>query len=616
MESWFDEPFLQATSRDRSQAKLRFGASLAMTLVLAVAGDWRAALAWAALALPLEGGLQAVMQPIAEGEPMTQLRGWGSVILRMLQSYLWIAAGLILWSAGGMAGRACGMGVFSALLLYVVARRDRSPALDIAHAPALIAPLLTTILFPSRWGGETALILLSLVQGGLAGYVLLGDLQRGAESRAAARRTPRAPPPAAEGSGPAGAGEETPSLAALMEAKRQAEAASQAKSAFLAVMSHEIRTPLNGVLGMTQALAADPTLTQAQRARLQTIRDSGESLLAILNDILDLSKIEAGKLELDHIAFAIGDVAESAHVSFKALARQKGLKFKLFVADAAKGAYLGDPTRVRQLLFNLISNALKFTDEGEIKLSVEAGADRGLVLSVSDTGVGIAPDRLERIFEKFEQADLSATRRHGGAGLGLAICRELCTLMGGTIGAESELGKGSRFTIALPLERAEAGAAKPAPAPEPVFEPAAPAEAGDLRILAAEDNPTNQLVLKALLAQVGVEPVVVENGKLAVEAWENGGFDLILMDIQMPEMGGMEATRAIREAETALGRPRIPIVALTANAMAHQVAEYEGAGMDAHVPKPIDAALLFGAIERLLAEAAEAGGAEPARLAS
>jgi len=611
MESWFDERFAQATSRDRRQARLRFGASLAMMLVLAVAGDWRAALAWAALALALEGGLQAIMRPIAEGEPPTPLRGWGAVILRMLQSYVWIAAGFILWSAGGPAGRACGMGVFSALLLYLIARKDRSPALAIAQAPALFAPLLTAILFPSRWGAEMALILISLIQGGLAGYVLLGDLQRGAQSQAPVRRTARVAPAVAEAAGPASLAEDTPSLESLIEAKRQAEAASQAKSAFLAVMSHEIRTPLNGVLGMTQALAADPALTQAQRARLHTIRDSGESLLAILNDILDLSKIEAGKLELEHVAFEIGDVAETAHASFKALARQKGLKFKLFVADRAKGAYLGDPTRVRQLLFNLVSNALKFTDEGEIRLAVEAGAKGGLVLSVSDTGVGIAPDRLERIFDKFEQADLSATRRHGGAGLGLAICRELCTLMGGTIGAESELGKGARFTVALPLERLGAGAAKPAAAPKP----AGPAEAQDLRILAAEDNPTNQLVLKALLAQVGVEPVVVENGRLAVEAWESGGFDLILMDIQMPEMGGMEAARAIRAAEAALGRPRIPIVALTANAMAHQVAEYEGAGMDAHVPKPIDTALLFGTIERLLSEPAEAGEGEPARQA-
>ena len=611
MESWFDERFAQATSRDRRQARLRFGASLAMTLVLAVAGDWRAALAWAAPALALEGGLQAIMRPIAEGEPPTPLRGWGAVILRMLQSYVWIAAGFILWSAGGPAGRACGMGVFSALLLYLIARKDRSPALAIAQAPALFAPLLTAILFPSRWGAEMALILISLIQGGLAGYVLLGDLQRGAQSQAPVRRTARVAPAVAEAAGPASLAEDTPSLESLIEAKRQAEAASQAKSAFLAVMSHEIRTPLNGVLGMTQALAADPALTQAQRARLHTIRDSGESLLAILNDILDLSKIEAGKLELEHVAFEIGDVAETAHASFKALARQKGLKFKLFVADRAKGAYLGDPTRVRQLLFNLVSNALKFTDEGEIRLAVEAGAKGGLVLSVSDTGVGIAPDRLERIFDKFEQADLSATRRHGGAGLGLAICRELCTLMGGTIGAESELGKGARFTVALPLERVAGGAAKPAAAPKP----AGPAEAQDLRILAAEDNPTNQLVLKALLAQVGVEPVVVENGRLAVEAWESGGFDLILMDIQMPEMGGMEAARAIRAAEAALGRPRIPIVALTANAMAHQVAEYEGAGMDAHVPKPIDTALLFGTIERLLSEPAEAGEGEPARQA-
>jgi CheY-like chemotaxis protein len=263
--------------------------------------------------------------------------------------------------------------------------------------------------------------------------------------------------------------------------------------------------------------------------------------------------------------------------------------------------------RVRQVLFNLISNALKFTEEGEIRLTIEPAAQGGLRLTVADTGVGIAADQLERIFGKFEQADASSTRRYGGTGLGLAICRELCALMGGRIEADSEPGRGTRFVITLPLERTAEGEA----AQEPEDAPEA-SEAGELRILAAEDNPTNQLVLKALLAQVGVEPEVVDNGALAVEAWAQGEFDLILMDIQMPEMDGMEATRAIRRQEEESGRRRTPIIALTANAMAHQVAEYEGAGMDAHVAKPIDIGVLFSTIENLLAEPAEAAPA-PAR---
>jgi CheY-like chemotaxis protein len=351
---------------------------------------------------------------------------------------------------------------------------------------------------------------------------------------------------------------------------------------------------------MTQALAADPTLTQGQRARLDMIRTSGESLLAILNDILDLSKVEAGKLELESIEFDLEAIAQGAHAQFKAMAVEKGLEFKLVIDPAAKGAYLGDPTRVRQVLYNLISNALKFTERGEIRVAIDQAPGAGLQLTVADTGIGMESAQLERIFDKFEQADASSTRRYGGTGLGLAICRDLCGLMGGSITAESEPGRGTRFTVHLPLpqvtDQAPAGAL-PAPAAEEEE-----ADPGALRILAAEDNPTNQMVLKALLAQVGVEPVVVDNGALALEAWSGGQFDLILMDIQMPEMDGMEATRAIRREEAASGRPRTPIVALTANAMSHQVAEYAAAGMDAHVPKPIDVAALFATIERLLSE--------------
>ena len=598
METWFDERFLAAAARDHAQGRLRLGVSLGAAALLALAGAWPAALAWAACVIPLELTLQGVMRPIAEGAPVSALRGWGTVILRMLLTYAWVAAGMILWSYGGAAGPACAMGVFSSLMLYLVSRREGSRALVIANLPALAGPWVTALLFPAGIAHQAAILLLSAAMAGLAGFSLWRDLGVGG-------RTPMARP---RGRSAAIGGDGDLSLETLVEAKRQAEAASEAKSAFLATMSHEIRTPLNGVLGMTQALAADPTLTQSQRSRLQTIRESGEALLAILNDILDLSKIEAGKLELEHIAFDIEEIAHNAHASFKSLAAQKGLKFKLAVEPAAKGWYLGDPMRVRQVLFNLISNALKFTEEGEIRLTIEPAAQGGVRLTVADTGVGIAPDQLERIFGKFEQADASSTRRYGGTGLGLAICRDLCALMGGRIEADSESGRGTRFVITLPLERTAEGEA----AAEPEAEAPEASDAGELRILAAEDNPTNQLVLKALLAQVGVEPEVVDNGALAVEAWAQGEFDLILMDIQMPEMDGMEATRAIRRQEEESGRRRTPIIALTANAMAHQVAEYEGAGMDAHVAKPIDIGVLFSTIETLLAEPAEAAPA-PAR---
>ncbi len=368
-----------------------------------------------------------------------------------------------------------------------------------------------------------------------------------------------------------------------------AEAANQAKSVFLATMSHEIRTPLNGVLGMAQAMAAEE-LSDRQRDRLSVIHRSGESLLAILNDLLDLSKIEAGKLELESIEFDLGEVARGAHSAFTALANKKGLSFCLDIEEAA-GRYQGDPTRLRQILYNLISNALKFTEEGEIRVVATRDAET-LVLSVRDTGLGISNENLCRLFGKFDQLDSSTTRQFGGTGLGLSICRELAHLMDGDILVESELGKGSCFTLRLNLPRigdAKAPAVL-APAPPPELTSAA------IRVLAAEDNTVNQLVLKTLLHQLGVDPTIVENGQAAVEAWESAQWDVILMDVQMPVMDGLTATAKIRGRELETGRVRTPIIALTANAMAHQVEQYLATGMDTHVAKPIEAAVLFAAL--------------------
>ncbi len=386
---------------------------------------------------------------------------------------------------------------------------------------------------------------------------------------------------------------------ALQEAIRAAEAANEAKSNFLATMSHEIRTPLNGVLGMAQAMAADP-LSRVQKERLAVIRQSGEALLAILNDVLDLSKIEAGRLTLEDVEFDFHELARGAHAAFTTLANKKGVSFALSI-ERARGVYRGDPTRVRQILYNLISNALKFTSAGEIGLRARHD-ETGLILSVDDTGIGMAPEVLETLFSKFTQGDASTTREYGGTGLGLAICRELAELMGGHISVESAVGIGSRFTVTLPLDRigdaVTACVVCVAPADR------APRESGEvaaeLRVLAAEDNSVNQLVLKTLLHQAGIDPVVVDNGALALDAWRQGAFDVILMDVQMPQMDGVTATRAIRAEEAITGRARTPIIALTANAMAHQVAQYTAAGMDGYVSKPIETAKLFRAIEGVL----------------
>ncbi|HEX7948212.1 MAG TPA: ATP-binding protein, partial [Phenylobacterium sp.] len=308
--------------------------------------------------------------------------------------------------------------------------------------------------------------------------------------------------------------------------------------------------------------------------------------------------------------FDLEAAVRGAQETFAQQAAAKDLSFRLDFDPAAEGAYLGDPTRVRQILHNLLSNAVKFTEAGEVSLSISRAAG-ALEIVVADSGIGIAPEHLSRLFGRFEQVDSSTTRRYGGSGLGLSICRELAELMGGSVDVESRPGVGTRFRVVLPLSRVgDAVATLETDLDTP--EVRLPDGEIELRILAAEDNAVNQLVLKTLLAQVGIDPVVVADGQQALEAWASGAFDLILMDLQMPVMDGQAACEAIRAAEAAdPARPRTPIVALTANAMQHQVAQYLATGFDGHVAKPIDAGRLYEAITEAvrLAPESETGAA-------
>lgn len=384
--------------------------------------------------------------------------------------------------------------------------------------------------------------------------------------------------------------------AALVEARDNAEAANRAKTDFLAAMSHEIRTPLNGVLGMAAALETTP-LSDLQRRMVGVINESGQSLMTLLSDLLDLSKIESGHMELESTPVDLCASMEAVGSLYEATARSKDLAFRMEIGDAARGVFLGDPTRIRQVLQNLVANAMKFTSAGSVEVRADArplsDGRREVTVEVVDTGVGIPAEAQSRLFSKFMQAESSTTRKFGGTGLGLAICRELVSAMGGTIGVESQEGQGSRFWFTLPLELA--AEAEPALAEEVVEE----AEEGRaLRILAAEDNPTNQFVLKAILSQQGLEATFVENGRLAVEAVQADDYDLILMDLHMPEMDGLTATQNIRR----LGSPKgdIPIVAVTAEAMPEQVRRCLAAGMDAHVAKPVRPDVLYAVIEDVL----------------
>jgi signal transduction histidine kinase/ActR/RegA family two-component response regulator len=362
-----------------------------------------------------------------------------------------------------------------------------------------------------------------------------------------------------------------------LEAEHRANAS---KSEFLATVSHEIRTPLNGILGMAQAMAVDD-LSSAQRQRLEMIGQSGETLLLLLNDLLDLSKIEAGKFELHETSFEPSALCASTHDTFEPLASQKGLELQVQIDPSARGRYLGDGPRVRQILFNLTSNAIKFSQQGVVRLQARRDGEV-LVFSVFDKGVGICADDLARLFGAYEQLGAATAARHGGTGLGLAICRRLAAMMNGEISVESRIGEGSAFHLRLPLVRLcedEPGASGPALSLEGLGRP--------LRVLAAEDNLVNQQVLRALLEPIGVDPVIVGDGAQALDAWRAHDWDVILMDVQMPVMNGLAAARAIRNEEAERGLTATPIIALTADVMAHQVERYAQAGIAHFVAKPV-----------------------------
>ncbi|KQY34376.1 histidine kinase [Caulobacter sp. Root1455] len=373
-----------------------------------------------------------------------------------------------------------------------------------------------------------------------------------------------------------------------------AQTASRVKTEFLETMSHEIRTPLNGVLGMAQAMERD-TLSAAQRARLAMIHDSGATLLDVINAVLDISRIEAGKMEIVRAPFDLDALTHTLGQLYGGLAHDKGLAFTLEVAPGAGGWRDGDVARLRQVLSNLISNAIKFTDSGHVAVRIGGDAST-LTCAVTDTGLGVPEARRAQIFEKFVQVDGSSTRRTGGSGLGLAICRELMTLMGGQISFESPAQGGACFTFEAPCP-ALAPLAPPAPAQAAHDEPAMD---GELKMLVVDDNATNRTVLQAMLSHMGVACGVARDGHEAVAMWEAAPWDAILMDIHMPGMDGLEAGRVIRAREVVEGRSRTPILAVTASVLTHETDRYLAAGMDGFVAKPIAAQRLVAALDAAL----------------
>ena len=530
-----------------------FGAFLAGNLGPALAVGWTtaclSALAWKAF----DERVGTAWTP--QRRRRAQLRGVA------IDSLLWTSMAVAYWSSGVEALRLQAFGMLS--ILMIVAQSLSFKSRDVAITFGL-APTIAIIGLPAMTGGYAGFHRLTLVIcAGLAvGYLILEGRRNLAKAEAIRQ---------------AKSNLETQTQAAV--------AANEAKSAFLAMMSHELRTPMNGVLGMAHALTLT-RMTGKQTSYVEMLLRSGKGLMVILNDILDTSKIEAGRLELETVPFDLHELAQRTHGLWTETASAKGLSLVLELGDRLPVWVQGDPTRLRQVMANLVSNAIKFTSEGEVRLSLDRPEEGLCEIRVRDSGLGIPKSQQGRLFQSFSQADLSISRRFGGTGLGLSICRQLTQLMGGDIRVESSEGQGAEFIVSVPL-----AAAMPVEAVETSTDHV---DLAGLRILVADDNAINQAVARAILEALGASVSAAAHGRAALEQLATEAIDVVLMDVHMPVMGGIEALKAIRSGAT--GRADQPVIALTADAMSGVDAGLLAEGFDAVAPKPIDPAELASTI--------------------
>lgn len=558
-----------ATARQVFGVRMAVGCGAALLTAYVYGPAWGGG--WFAAFAAAEAWTRFMTRAVGRGEPMSRRQRAAYMVSMFGSSVIWATLAALYWFEGQEPFRLAAMAILAGMMVQAQGFSFRSPA---ALAALGSTPAIMWFVLPVGFGGFSGppLVTLTLGLAMLLCYV--------AASARANMRT----------------------ASALADAQRTAEEANEAKSAFLAMMSHELRTPMNGVLGMARALQRTP-LDPRQQGYVDTILRSGDGLMAILNDVLDISKIEAGRMDLEVGAFDLRVLGDQAVELWSEIARSKGLDLICDVAPDLPALVLGDETRVRQIVLNLISNALKFTETGGVTLRMRAApaadGDGGVELVVSDTGIGMSPDQLQALFRPYAQADASTARKFGGTGLGLAICRKLCSMMGGEIGVESQPGDGSSFRVWLPLPEAEPQAA----------ETAEPETLPTLRILVADDNPINQAVARAVLEAAGADVECASDGAQALERLRIEAFDVVLMDVHMPIMDGIEAVGRLRDGQA--GRPDTPVVALTADAMPGEEARLKALGFDALQHKPVQPAALIGAIAEVLNARPSAPAAKP-----
>jgi signal transduction histidine kinase/CheY-like chemotaxis protein len=578
----FGEALDSSASDTRRRAPARAVLSMLLLAISAALVPWQGLVDWAAVVAAGELGLWISTAP----RMMRRWRG-GAQAVRLLASFCtalgWVVIASVYWGTGEQSLKLMAIAVLGGIITYVQKSTERTPI----NMLACFTPPAVAIVWLPLASRLDAAHLVGLL--GALGLLLLFGLYswfEGYRSWRALQATTNA----------------------LISERETARAASRVKSEFLANMSHEIRTPLNGVVGVVDVLAR--TERDPERLRLlEIVRSSGMTLQRILSDVLDVSRLESGAVEIETRPFSVAKALEETVALFAARAADKRIGLELEIDPALAAPVLGDVVRLKQILANLVSNAIKFTSAGAVSVHAElvvAGADPKVKIEVRDTGVGFDASDKARIFGRFQQADGSITRRFGGTGLGLSISRQLAELMEGDLDCSSEPGRGSVFTLTIPARFDLTGAVVEPPVEDTAAALATPAR--PLQVLLADDHPVNRKVVELMLAGAAVELTAVEDGQAALDAFARQGFDLVLMDMQMPVMDGLTAVARIREAEAGRGG-RTPIAMLTANALPEHAEAARAAGADVHLTKPLRAAELLALIAPLLEQACAEGEA-------